>query len=401
MAKKTAETLSSGVGGIGKALEPVTDIFTGGGGKKAAAAQKEQDERYKDAFEQAQNLQTKTEVDNRSSTDVATTNTSTTGTTFSKAGKTEKELQAASIANFKKQQSLVNDAQAQIKNNQKLENSAQGTVGNILGGDAFNLNASEQQRIDALRDTNIAAGTSSVNKLLDERLAAAQADAARRGIRGQAAAQIQGSALTAATESLDRNTLEANRIAAEQAIALPGQRVQTQAGTATQFADFADQARQQAIQNRADLQDPVALQQLRDERLASGKTTTSGSTTSATDSREVGKSLGQGQGAAEILAAQAGAPGAKAAENAGNQQAFNNALGVGGVAAGFSLNETDPNAMASARLAAKPAGGAAPPNAAAANNRLQSAGLNAAAAKKPTVRPLPKKNVTTVRPTKR
>lgn len=311
----TGAAVGFAVGGpVGAAVGAGVGIAGAAAGKTAA---KEQDKRYQAAIDAAKNLTTTSSTDTTSSDKSSNTSSNTSQTTFAAAGKTEKELLDASVSNFKAQQTLVGDAEAQIKANQALENQAQGTVGSVLGGGAFALSRDEQNRINALRGANIDAGTMSVNKMLDDRLANLQADAARRGIRGQAVSQLQTGALAVGAESLDRNTLEANRIAAEQAISMPGQRVGIQAQTAGQFADFADAARQQAIQNRADLQDPVALQQLRDERLRGGVTSETGSSTSTQDQTSSTKGSATGEGAAAILAAQAGSPGQQASGFAG------------------------------------------------------------------------------------
>lgn len=295
---------------------PVGGLLAAGGIAGAGAA-KEQDERLSSALEQAKNLETTTSRDTSAKVSNVDKSKQVSQTSFDKASKEEKALQDASIKNFQKQQNLVDAGEADIKARSGLQNEARDTLGSVVSGDAFDLTSGENARIDALRNANIAVGANATDKMLNDRLAAISADAARRGVRGQAFSQLQTGALAAGAESLDRNTLEANRIAAEQAIQLPGQRATLQASTAGGLADFSEQARQQAIANRASLQDPVALQQMRDERLAGGKTITQSNNRNTQTNTTSDKSVGTGVGAAEILRDQANAPGPKAAGTAG------------------------------------------------------------------------------------
>lgn len=315
------------------------------GAHQGIKAAKEQEKKQKAALEAAKKLTTTSTQDTSSTQSSEYGSSQSTQTQFTQAGKTERELQQASIANFKAQQGLVNQAEAEIRQRQGLQAGAQETLGGVLGGEAFALTGSEQARINALREANIAAGSSAVDRMLDERLGALQADAARRGIRGQAASQLQTGALNVAAESLDRQTLEANRIASEQALSMPGQRVGIQAQTAGNFATFADAARQQAIQNRQLLQDPIALQQLRDERLKGGVThNISAGTNKATQTGSTNASA-TGQGAAGILQAMAGTPGPGASGFAGAM----GAIGAAGQAAGglaqarSAFNQSEPS----------------------------------------------------------
>lgn len=276
-------------------------------------AAKEQQDKIDAAFEEAKKTQVTTSESGLS--EKTGTTSGTQQTTFDSRGKTEQELLDASIANYGKQQDLVALQEEGITARSGVQESARGSLQSIMGGQAFELSPGEQARIDRLRQAGIDVGSNAVNAMLTERLGEVSADAARRGLRGQAFTQLQGDALGEAAKSLERQTLEANRIAAEQAISMPGQRVGIQAGTAGQFADFSDQLQQQAIQNRQSLQDPIALQQLRDERLKGGKTTTSGTTSDKTTSS--GTSVQTGAGANEILAAGAMQPTQTGAQVAG------------------------------------------------------------------------------------
>ena len=295
--------------------------FTGGNTNDpfgAAAIQKEQDDRFDKAIQDTKDLQ----LESSSKTNTA----GTSQTTFGKAGKTEQALTKASVDAFNAQKNLVNQQAQGIKDRQGLQTSAREGAQGILSGDAFNLSNSEQSRIDAMRGANIDASRFAVDELLNERLANLSADAASRGVRGQAFSQLQGDAVAAGARELNMGTLDANRIAAQQAIDLPGQRVGAQSGIAQNFAGFADAQQQQAIQNQQLLQDPIALAQARDERLRGGKTSTTGST-STSSIQDVDPS--------GIILAKAGAPGEKGAKVAANQAAVGTAVDVAGVGSKF------------------------------------------------------------------
>ncbi len=284
-----------------RVLDPL-DI-SGLQGKAAAEADRKRAEAAAEAAKTA-----KTQVDTTGTSTQNTTGTTNQTSTKSFAPKSAEEqaLLDASISNFGKQGALVDSAEADIANRLGTQGQARDALGNVLSGDAFNLTGSEQARIEALRGADISASSNAVNELLDQRLAQTSADAQRRGLRGQAFTQLQGDATRTAAQELNRATLDANRNAAQNAITLPGQRVGIQAGSAGQFADFADAAKQQAIKNRQDLQDPVAMKALLDERLAGGTTTTAGTTNQTTTGTESGTRVGTGEGAAEAAAVAAG-----------------------------------------------------------------------------------------------
>ncbi len=321
-------------GGEGGKISPdaALPFFEGitGAGKKAddirlsedpfRKAAEEQDARFDEALAKAKEAQVTT---SESGTQEKTgTSNQTSQTTFDARSQPEQELLDSSISNYKRQQDLVGQQEAGIAAREGLQTSARGGLQSIIGGEAFDLSPSEQARIDRLRGADIAASSDAVNNLLNERLAMTSADAARRGIRGQAFTQLQGDAIAEAARNLNTATLDANRNASNLAVTLPGQRAGVQAQTAGQFADFGDQLQQQAIQNRQSLQDPIALQQMLDERLKGGKTTTSGTTSDKTTS--TGTSTQTGAGQADILLAKAGQPSKTGAQTAG-------ALGIGQV----------------------------------------------------------------------
>lgn len=315
-----AQTLgvAAGATGLAPTLVPALKGAAGNPQNPFGEAALEDQRRAEEAFKKAQGLQTT--VEQAGTNAVKGTTSQTSGTTFAPATKAEQELRDASIANFQKQQGLVNQFEQDITGRLGTQTAARGGLESILGGQAFELTPGEQERINALRSADIAASSNAVNELLDQRLAETQADAARRGIRGQAFTQLQGDAAREAARTLERATLEANRTAASNALALPGQRAGIQASTAGQFADFASAAQQQAIANRQQLQDPVALQQLLEERLRGGTTTSTQTTDQTTSTAD--KRVGTGEGAANILAAGVGLPGEKSAKIGGALEAL-------------------------------------------------------------------------------
>ena len=315
--------VTSAGGQVASFGEGVVGNFTGENARKAA---EEQDKRFREAAKAAE----KAKVTSSGTVDGTTTTDQTSQTTFDPKGRQERTLEKASVSNFIAQNRLAQDAEKDIAARQGLEQQARGTLGDITSGDAFELSQGEQGRIDRLTEAGLARGDDRINRLLNERLAGLEADAASRGLRGQAFTQLQSGALDTAAQEATTQQLAAEERAAQLGIQLPGQRVAVQAQTAGGLATFADQARQQAIQNRQALQDPVLLQQLRDERLRSGKTqTTGGTTTSQTTTDET-----TGAGVAGILQAQAQAPGPQSAKSAGVSSGIGQAIEIGKIAAG-------------------------------------------------------------------
>lgn len=325
----TGTAVGSLLGPYGTAAGAIIGKTTGGGNysdldryrldedpfvKSAREAKQIADERLK----QAADLKTTTEESGTQS------KTGTSQTTFDPRSRQEQSLLDASIGAYGDQKKLVDQQTRDIQARSGVQTSARGTLQDVLGGNAFDLSQGEQGRINSLRDANIAASSNAVNDLLTQRLGEVSADAARRGVRGQAFSQLQGDALGEAAKSLERSTLDANKLASQQAIDMPASRVGIQAGTAGQFADFQDQLQQQAIQNKQALQDPVALQQMLDERLKGGKTVT-GDTTSTT-----GKSVKTGLGQEEILGAASQIPGDSGAKTGAFGTIFGGIMGASG-----------------------------------------------------------------------
>lgn len=338
----------------------ITDSLKDPFGSKAAAA--EQDARYDDALAAIDgkmlnnNSQSTTKsvsdtVGKTSSTsntvnDSNTSNLQVSKTTFDPKSTVEKRLERDQLSAYAQQKKLVADQEKDILAREGLQNDSRDRLSSVLSGDAFELSGSEDARINRLRDANIGASSDAVNLLLNERLAEVEADAAARGVRGQAFSQLQGDAIGEAARNLNTATLDANRIAGQQAIDMPGQRVGIQASTANTNSAFADSLQQQAIENNNMLQDPTLKKQLQDERLAGGTNTTSGTSNTSGSSSTIGSTKSKNTNATnsntsstgqqeidptQLLAAKAGSPGGKTATIVGNQ----NAVGTAGEVVGL------------------------------------------------------------------
>lgn len=284
------------------------DVF----GNKAAMDKREK------GIEELAGMETKT-IGNTDQSTVTDTNR-TQQTTFDPKSAQEQALLDSSVANFNQQQRLVGEQEAGIAGRQGLQQQGRDVLGGIASGEAFGVTGQEQSRIDALRDAELAQGRSGVDSILNERLGQLSADAARRGVRGQAFSQLQTDVVGEAAQSFERQQLEANRLAAQRANEAVGQRTGLQANVGAGLSEFADQARQQAITNRQSLQDPAALKAMREERLASGTTKTTGQDTSRTTGTTTSRT--EGQGAMEAARIKAGG-----IPSAG-QQDFANVLGA-------------------------------------------------------------------------
>ncbi len=265
--------------------------------------------------------------------------TDTTGTSrqesqmmFDPKSAQEQALLDQSLSNLSQQQNLVTQQEAGIAGREGLQTGARDTLGGVLSGEAFQTTDLERGRIDAVRQADLDIGSRQIGGFLDERLAQLQADAAQRGVRGQAFSQLQGDVVGEAASSLESRVLEANKQAAQSEIDITGQRVGQQAGIAGGLADFSDQARQQAIANREGLRNPAELAAMRDERLKGGKQVTTGSNTSRSNTTGTSSSTQVGGGFAGAATQFAGMPTSQQSGLATGIQVAN--LGVKGLAAG-------------------------------------------------------------------
>lgn len=304
----------AGAGGLSMPSDPF--------GAKAAQQQRQQ------AIEDIKNLEVTRDVNQ----DMTTTQEQTSTTELAKKSKTQEELEQSSLDNFLAQQEMVKSLEGDIEGRAALQNAGRGVLGDVASGQAFALSPEEQQRINALRQSEIDVGSQAVNQMLDQRLGELQANLAQRGVRGQAASQLQADTLGEATQSLERRMLAANQNAAQQALSMPGQRVGIQAQVGQGLADFQEQAKQQAITNRNQLQDPALLRALREENLATATKKSTGTT------RQSGtvNTVSQGEGAAGAIATLAGGPSVQQ-ENIATGAGAIGAIGkgVGGILGGL------------------------------------------------------------------
>ncbi len=200
--------------------------------------------------------------------------TSTQSTSFAGPGAKEQQLQSEALKNYFRNQDLANATEQRLGGLEGLQGQAQDVYGSVLSGQAFGLTPQEQASIQASRDALVQQGTEGVNRVLDERLQQVlNQGAGARGLRGQALGALQGQVLKAGANSLTDIQNQANIQAAQAAQNIPLARIQAQQGFASQGLSYADQLRQQAIQNREALANPALLQALQRERMAAGTTT--------------------------------------------------------------------------------------------------------------------------------
>jgi hypothetical protein len=197
-------------------------------------------------------------------------------TSFAAASPEELDLQRQSIAQYMKQLELNNQQEAGISQYDPMRQQALQGYGDILGGQAFNMTAQEQQNIQNLRNSSIAQGTEDVNRYTQEGIRQVQGAAGTRNLRGQALGALQGQVVEQGQRQIGDITRQANQFAQQQAISLPYQRIQAQQPFLQQGLSYGDQLRQQAIQNRQLAQNPIALQRMQQERMAASTTSSPG-----------------------------------------------------------------------------------------------------------------------------
>jgi len=172
----------------------------------------------------------------------------------------QQELEKQSMQNYQAQQGLAGAYERGIDSAQGLQDQARSGISGILSGESMNLSPQEQANIQAIRQAMVAQGSDDINSLLDRRLAASDNSAAARGVRGIAQQQLTGDALRTAAAEQGNLSQQANLYAAQQATALPYQRIAAQSPYFQQGMTLADQMRVQAQQNRQMLQSPYLLQ---------------------------------------------------------------------------------------------------------------------------------------------
>lgn len=185
-------------------------------------------------------------------------------------------LEQNSLDQYQKQLALINQQEQQLSQYDPLTQGALKGTQDVLSGQAFNLTPQEQQQIQNLRQALIDQGQFDLNYQTDQGVAKATSGAAGRGLRGQALGQVRGQVVNEGQRLGAGIINNANTIAAQQAISTPLSRIQAQSPFLQQGLTLQQQLQQQAIQNRSQAQNPYLLQMMQQERLAHGRTVTTG-----------------------------------------------------------------------------------------------------------------------------
>lgn len=211
--------------------------------------------------------------------DQVTTQSGTSQTTFGEKSAQQQQLEQQSLGQYERALALQGQLEQSVAGQSGLDAlqlQARQAQQGIVGGQAFNVTPEEQLLINQQRQGLIEQGGADIDRFLKERLQMVGESAGARGLRGQAVTSLQGDVLQTGAEQYGDVVRQANQMALERQAQAPLQRIQAQSPFIQQGFSSADLLRQQAAANRASLQNPMLLQQLQQERLASGKTTTTG-----------------------------------------------------------------------------------------------------------------------------
>lgn len=244
--------------------------------------------------DQQQLQDTASKTSNRSS--------STQQTTFGPVSDAEQALRDQSHAAYNQQQSLNQALQGRIESLDPLTQASLAAQQGIVSGDALGITPQEQQQIAALRSGLIDQGAADVNRFLDQRLRQVVSGGVNQGLRGQALGELQARVLDQGAQQFGDITRQANQIAAQQTQAAPYQRIAAQSPFIQSGMSLADQLRQNAFANQQALQSPVLLEMLARERLAGGRTTTSGTSRGTSVANNVNTLPGQPGGIGQAIA---------------------------------------------------------------------------------------------------
>lgn len=205
---------------------------------------------------------------------------STQQTTFAPQSGQERALQDAAIREYFNAQNFQQDLEKRIAQLDPNQQAALQAQQGILSGQAFQATADELATIDALRQAQIQQGQQGIQQGFEDSLRAVTGGAAARGLRGQALGETRGRVAEQALQSQQALLNQANTLAAQQAMQAPQNRINAQQGYIQNAIAQPFDLRQQAMQNRALLQNPSILAQLRQERM--GASTVSNSTNQQT-----------------------------------------------------------------------------------------------------------------------
>lgn len=154
-----------------------------------------------------------------------------------------------------------------------LQGQATDAYGNIISGNAFQANPQEIQMLDQIRRQSLMQTEADLGRFMEQGLQRIDQSAGARGLRGQAVGALQGNLMQDAMRNYQSAANQAELLRSQAQLNLPYQRVAAQAPFLQQGFGYADALRQQALDNRMQLQNPLALQMLRQERMSEGVTT--------------------------------------------------------------------------------------------------------------------------------
>lgn len=194
--------------------------------------------------------------------------TPATGAVLPGKSKMQKSLEKDSLANYQAQQQLVQGQEQAMQSANQLRDPAIQAYLQQISGEAFNLSPQEQANIEGLRSALVNQGRADIQNFVDEGLVQATSGAAARGLRGQALGQTRGGVISKGAQQIGSVVNQANALAAQQAMNLPFQRVAAQQQALQTGLTYGDTLRNQAAQNRQQLQSPYLLNQLQNDRLA-------------------------------------------------------------------------------------------------------------------------------------
>lgn len=213
----------------------------------------------------------------------------TSGRNVAPPSQRELDLQNQSMSNYLQQLAMANQQENAIGQGQGLQDTSRGTLQDVIGGEAFNINPEQQNQINAIRQASVDAGTGNVQDFVNKNLSDVSNSAGVRGLRGQAVSELQGRAIGEGARQIANLQGQANVTAAQQSLDVPFRQAQLQGGLANSNSNFMENLRNQAMQNRQQLQNPVLMQTLQNERQGNASTTT---TNPGSFGKAVGGALG-------------------------------------------------------------------------------------------------------------
>jgi len=215
--------------------------------------------------------------------------TTTTKKYIPPASQQELDLQKKSMESYLQQLNLAQQGEAGIAGGQGVQDASRNSLESILGGQAFNISPEQQAQVQAIRDAAVQSGTGDIQNFVNQNLSNISNSAGVRGLRGQALSELQGRSIGEGARAIGNLSSQANLTAAQQSLDVPYRQASLQGGIANQNANFMERLRQQAIENRQQLQNPVLMQSMQNERLGQATQT---STTPGSVGKAIGGALG-------------------------------------------------------------------------------------------------------------